>query len=85
MNSDSESVESIDYKSHEIVVEEYNETNRRLSDRRPGIINTQTSKRTVTPIPLNTYINNNLPHHNDVPLKRKSWFLYICCCKRNYD
>lgn len=86
MSSDSESEESIDYKSHEVAVEEYNEINRRLSDRRRGIINTQSSKRTVTPIQFNTsYVNNNLPHQNDVPLKRKSWFIYICCCKRNYD
>jgi len=83
MNSDSDSEESIDYKSHEITVTEYYENNRRLSDRRRGIINPQSSKRTVTPIPFNTsYVNNNLPQH-EVSCKKKSWFLYICCFKRN--
>lgn len=84
MNSDSDSVESIDYNLHRINIEEHNETNRRLSDRRRGIMNPQSSKRAVTPIPLNrSYVNNNLPHHDDVPLKTRSWFLYICCFKRN--
>ena len=85
MNSDSDSEGSIDYKLHQNAIEDYNEINIRLSDRRRGIINPQTSKRTVTPIPFNTsYVNNNLPKHDEVPYKKskKSWFLFIFCCKR---
>jgi len=85
MNSDSDSEGSIDYKLHNIVVDEYNETNKRLSDRRRGVFNPHSSKRTVTPIDTSSYVNNNLPYHNDKKYTKKSWFLFICCCKRDND
>ena len=85
MNSDSDSDGSIDYRLHKIVVDDYNETNKRLSDRRRGVFNPYSSKKTITPIET-SYVNNNLPHHNDIPYtKKKSWFLFICCCKRDND